>query len=275
MTPAEPTAYSLLPSSKVPSSLRPLLDKTLVIIIDDIGYQLRNGLAAVNLPGKINYAVLPHTPYGKRLASKAHKAGKEILLHTPMDNIKELPLGKGGLTTQLRQQEFINTLRSNLDDIPYAKGINNHMGSELTQRHLQMSWVMQELRQRQLYFVDSRTSARTVAADTASEFGVPNISRQIFLDNIRSAEAIDKRFKALLRIVHKEGRGIAIGHPHPETIAYLQQALPRLAAQGIKLAFVSEVLTGRVAHPPKTISLPQTIAKPTTTARRLESSFGF
>jgi polysaccharide deacetylase 2 family uncharacterized protein YibQ len=215
--------------------------KTLVLIIDDIGHQLTNGRAAVDLPGKLNIAILPYTPHGKSLAERAHRLGKEVLLHAPMSSLGDQPLGRGGLTPELSEAEFRNMLREDLGQVPHARGINNHMGSDLTRRHQQMGWLMGELQQQQLYFVDSRTSHETVAAATAGEYGVPHLSRQVFLDNDRDAEAIENRFREALELVNTTGSAVAIGHPYPETIRYLQEALPQLASQGIRLAYASEL----------------------------------
>ncbi len=159
-----------------------------------------------------------------------------------MGNLAGIPLGPGGLTERQSEEEFRATLGAALEQLPHVKGINNHMGSDLTQRELQMQWVMEELRERDLYFIDSRTSALTVAARSAARHAVPHLSRKVFLDNERDSAAIDRAFRRLLREVEKEGLAVGIGHPYPETIDYLRIALPRLACRGISLALVSEAL---------------------------------
>jgi len=217
-------------------------EKTLVIIIDDIGHHLAPGKAAIDLPGKLNIAILPYTPHAKYLAHRAHDSGKEILLHAPMSTIGSIPLGRGGLTTELSEAEFRNTLSNSIEQIPHIRGINNHMGSALTQRRLQMGWVMEELQERDLYFVDSRTSHETIAANTAEDYGVPNLSRQVFLDNERNTAAIEDKIRELLHLVDTKGMAVAIGHPYPETIRQLKEMLPQLDAKGIKLAYVSELI---------------------------------
>lgn len=217
-------------------------DKRLVIIIDDMGNNLRRGRQALALPGKLTFAVIPYTPFGTQLAESAHQSGKEVMLHAPMSTIEHLPLGTGGLTPELSQEEFRDTVSAALDMVPHARGINNHMGSELTQRREQMSWLMEELRWQDKYFVDSRTSGRSVAASVAEEFRVPNLSRHVFLDNERTREAIDERFRELLEMADKHGLAVAIGHPYPQTISYLQDILPLLPELGVELVFVSEAL---------------------------------
>lgn len=227
-----------------PGLAAPEVDRKLVLIIDDMGNRLRDGQAVVALPGSLTIAVLPHTPYGPRLARAAHKAGKEVMLHAPMSNLAGTDLGQGGLTAEQSEAEFRATLAEAIDTLPHVRGINNHMGSALTQQRLQMAWVMDLLREKELYFIDSRTSARTVAAQTAAAHGVPHLSRKVFIDNSREPAAIDGSFRRLLEEVETTGLAVGIGHPYPETVAYLQGVLPRLRCRGIRLALVSEVVNG-------------------------------
>jgi uncharacterized protein len=232
---------SLAQMNAVRGQPSPTPDKTLVLIIDDIGHQLRWGQAAVDLPGKLNIAVLPHTAHGRRLAERAHQSGKEVLLHTPMSSINGQSAGPGTLTAQHSREKFSSTLAENLAQIPHVRGINNHMGSDLTRRAQHMAWLMEELSQRSLYFVDSRTNHETLAAATAERFGVPHLSRQVFLDNERSTQAIAQRFAQALDLVREKGSAVAIGHPYPETIEFLREVLPQLGEQGVRLAYVSEL----------------------------------
>ncbi len=225
---------------------------TVVLIIDDIGNRLDTGRAMAELPGKLNLAVLPHSPHGATLARAGHARGKEILLHAPMSNTSGARPGLGALTPALDRASFDQTLAAAIDSVPYASGVNNHMGSELTTLPLQMGWLMQALLRRDLYFVDSRTSAQTVAASTASAYGVPNLSRSVFLDNQPSEAAVRGQFGKLLRRAERDRVAVGIGHPYPVTVAVLQQALPRLPCRGVELALVSEVLErwGSIPHSP-------------------------
>lgn len=215
---------------------------TLVIIIDDLGNRLLEGEATIRLPGRLSVAVLPHTAHGGHLARQAHRAGKEVLLHAPMTALDQRPLGPGALTAELSEAEFRATLEQALADVPHVTGVNNHMGSDLTRQRKQMQWLMRLLAEQNLYFVDSRTNRETVAATVAAEAGLPHLSRQVFLDNVPTREAIAERFAVLVERARREGLGVAIGHPYPETIAYLQEVLPTLEGQGLRLATVSEVL---------------------------------
>jgi polysaccharide deacetylase 2 family uncharacterized protein YibQ len=215
---------------------------TLVIIIDDIGNQMLAGTRAVELPGKVNLAILPHTPNSNQLARMAVAAGKEVILHAPMSNTQGKTLGPGALTVGMTEQQIRRTLADNIDSTPYVRGVSNHMGSELTSQREPMEWVMEELSERGLYYIDSRTTAATLGATVAAERGIPHLSRHVFLDNEITTEAIDASFHRLLQRAQTDGMAVAIGHPYPETLDYLQQALPALEASGYRLALISEVL---------------------------------
>lgn len=221
-----------------PSKFNP----TIVLILDDMGNNLHLGNEALKLPGAINYAFLPHGSNTKLLARKAHSMGKEVLLHAPMSNLGSNPLGPGALTPKMNKNEFLATLRESLSSVPHAKGLNNHMGSLLTQLREPMTWLVKELRQQNLYFIDSRTSPRTVAEITAKDYYIPTLSRDVFLDNVRDSKSIEKQFEKLMHLAGERGIAVGIGHPHPETIAYLKKALPTLASRGIDLAFASETV---------------------------------
>jgi len=214
------------------------------IIIDDLGGQRAIGERAVALPGAITYAFLPHTSHAIHLAELAHQQNKEVMIHMPMQAIGDNNLGTGGLTLDMSQQSFISTLKENLSAIPHISGVNNHMGSLLTQHPGKMAWLMQTLSEEhhELYFVDSRTTEHTVAYTIAAEFEVPRIKRNVFLDNVRSEAEIAVQFKRLLTLAKRHGTAVAIGHPYPETIAFLEQILPTLQQQGIELIKTSRLI---------------------------------
>jgi hypothetical protein len=214
----------------------------IIIIIDDLGDNLQAGLRTTRLPGEVTVAILPHTPNATTLAKEAHRHNKEVMLHMPMSNLHKRALGPGGLTPEMSQQQFLYTLRSALNAIPHLKGINNHMGSELTQLPPQMRWVMQELSCRDLYFVDSRTSPNSVAYQTAKQQDIAHLRRDVFLDHHREPEKIAAAFQQLLHVARKRGLAIGIGHPYPETLKELEKSIPKLATQGIALVKPSDIL---------------------------------
>jgi uncharacterized protein len=214
----------------------------IVLILDDLGNSVALGQRAIQLPGDINYSFLPQSPNGARLAKFAHLHGKEIMLHIPMSNIHGKRMGPGALTPAMEKEQFIATLRENLHSIPHVRGVNNHMGSLLTQLHQPMTWFMQELKQQKLYFIDSRTSPLTVAESTAKTYKLPHMRRHVFLDNLRTQPAISKQFERLVSMAKLQGTAVAIAHPHPETLSFLEHALPALSQRGVRLVFASEML---------------------------------
>jgi polysaccharide deacetylase 2 family uncharacterized protein YibQ len=214
----------------------------LVIIIDDIGNNYVQGNAIVELEGPLTLAFLPHTPYAKRLANKAYLREKEIILHAPMENTIKAALGPGALTQALTETELKQTLKKAIASIPHAQGINNHMGSALTQNKQAMTWVMETLQEEQLYFIDSLTSPNSIAYQQAIKHQLPALRRHIFLDNDKSLEALTRQWNKALRIANKTGRAILIGHPYAESHAFLAKQLPKLAAQSIELIPASQLL---------------------------------
>lgn len=240
----EPQADTSKPLKTVLKKSHPSVKPSrIAIIIDDIGYNLKLGTAAANLPGDITLSILPHSPHGKALAELGAQQQKEIMLHAPMSSIQDKPLDPGGLTTNMKREDFVATLTASLDVVPNIQGLNNHMGSQLTQQRQPMSWLMEELRGRDLYFVDSFTIATSLAWETALDYGVPTTKRDIFLDNEQFYPAIAQQFGSLLSVAKKRGYAIAIAHPYPETLRFLQSALPMLKQANVHLVPVSELLS--------------------------------
>jgi len=231
-------ADTAMPSVELP----PTATRYIAIIIDDIGYVDILGARAVALPDDVTYAVLPHTPFGAALAETAHGNGKEVMLHAPMSNLANMALGPGGLTPTQSKEEFIATLVAAMAAVPHLKGINNHMGSELTTRDEQMRWVMETLKGQNLYFVDSYTTANSVAGRIAQEADIPTLTRNVFLDNVQTHEDIDREFQRLLQVASEKGFATGIGHPYEATLEYLEKAIPTLSQLNIELIPVSQMI---------------------------------
>jgi hypothetical protein len=209
------------------------------IIIDDIGYRYSDE-KALDLPGSVTYSILPHTPYGKKLALKAHKQDNEVLLHIPMESLNGKRLGPGALTSEMSKQSIYQSLTASLAEIPFAIGINNHMGSRLTALYQPMSWTMNFLKEKGLFFLDSKTNVNSQAEQAALDFGVPVHKRHIFLDNKLSDDYIEQQFNKLIAQAQRNGFAIAIAHPHPETVKNLTRLIPMLKAHNIILVPLSD-----------------------------------
>ncbi|MBB1268493.1 divergent polysaccharide deacetylase family protein [Shewanella sp. SR44-3] len=221
--------------------IQPVFAAKLAIIIDDIGYR-QTDEAVLSLPNTITLSVLPHTPLGQKLAQDGHNNGHEIMLHLPMQALNGKELGPGGLTNDMTEQQIKQQLYYAVSSIPFAKGANNHMGSLLTQMRDPMRWVMQSLKQNNLYFVDSMTTRFTKAADSAQSLGVPTLKRQVFLDNDVSEVALQRQFNLIMAMAKKDKQVIAIAHPYPETVHFLKANLHRLEQAGIELVHTSHLL---------------------------------
>jgi uncharacterized protein len=215
----------------------------LAIIIDDIGYNQRQGRLLATMPYPLTLAVLPFTPHGKELADLGHQQQKEIMLHAPMSNEQHLALGPGGLISGVTQDKLIQILDNNLQNIPHVKGVNNHMGSQLTQDAITMGWVMEYLNKRQLYFIDSRTTAKTQALNQAQAIGLPSRKRDVFLDNQTDTAHITQQLKLAIQYAKERGSAVAIGHPYPATVKVLKNAEALAEQQGVELVLVSALLS--------------------------------
>ncbi len=205
------------------------------LIIDDLGHRLSDGERATRLPGPVVCAVLPHTPHGPYLAQRAHAAGKEVILHLPMQPHGHEDAGSGSLDTGMSEAEWRARLDRNLASVPHAIGVNNHMGSRLTAEPRAMHWLMGALRERRLFFVDSLTTRDSLGARTARAQGLPTLARDLFLDRDPSPAAITAQLNGLERLAKERGHALAIGHPYPATLAALEHWLPQLSARGITL----------------------------------------
>lgn len=166
-----------------------------------------------------------------------------------MESVTDEPAGPGVLDAAMPAREFLYTLAYDLMTVPHAVGINNHMGSRLTQEPRAMRLLMQALRNRgNLLFVDSRTSAHSVAARLAAEHGVPVLARDVFLDNVPTDQAIRRQLEAAITAARRQGAAIAIGHPHRRTLAVLAERLPMLAREGVAVVPLTELLRQRQAQ---------------------------
>ena len=211
------------------------------IIIDDLGQSSERDNRTLALPGPVTMAVMPDTPHATTFARQAHTAGKTVILHMPMDPAT----GPYAWHPEVALTELARRLDAALAKVPYAAGINNHMGSRMTAQRQPMAWLMGELQQRHLFFVDSRTSAATVAAAEAQRIGLANVSRDVFLDDVRTTEAITAQLQEGVALARRQGSAVLIGHPYPQTLGVLEREMPRLRSQGIELITLQQMIGER------------------------------
>jgi len=216
----------------------------IAIIIDDLGYQLHAGERTIALPGPVACAILPGAPRARYLANVANAQGKEVLLHLPMQAVgPETSVEATRMTLDMSRSSFAATFDAAFESVPHAIGISNHRGSLLTRHPGHMQWLMEELLEHDgLFFVDSFTTAESVALQIASELGVHATRRDVFLDPDKTSLTLHREFERLKSVARKRGSAIAIGHPYEATLTLLERELPRLAEQGFDLVPVSELV---------------------------------
>lgn len=219
-------------------SLKPVVS----IIIDDLGYRLKYGKRAVNLPGRLTFSFLPFSPHARQLAELAYQKQQEIMVHMPMESNEAKRLGPGGLYKTMSEEELVKTVQQDLAAIPHASGFNNHMGSLLTRKNLAMTTVMKAAYRPGLYFIDSKTTSDSVALQQAETAGMYGATRDVFLDHVTQKAFIEKQLNHLVRLAKQQGSAIAIGHPHKVTLEILEQWIPAAETYGVTLVPVSELI---------------------------------
>lgn len=230
------------PEVPVETSEQPAVtNPRIAIIIDDIGYRFDEGRELIELPYPLTFAFIPFSPYGARLADLAKQLNKPVMLHAPMATLNESKW-EASLNPTMARTELIASLDAMLADIPHVTGVNNHGGSLFTQSRESMQWLSEALAERELFFVDSRTTAQSVAKEEAQRVNIPFNERDVFLDNERDLPAIDSQLDKLVAIALKHGEAVAIGHPYPETLQALKARLPLLAAQGVEVVGIELLL---------------------------------
>ena len=217
---------------------------TIVLVIDDFGYRndsVSDGFLDLNIP--ITCAIIPGHLQSRKFAQKAFAAGKEVIIHMPMESSLNTPGEdeykiKSGMTSE----EVEWRIREVLKEMPEAIGMNNHQGSKATANGKVMSVLGSVLKANNKFFIDSRTTSKTVAEEIMRSIGVPTIRRHVFLDNDDSKDKISERIDEVARLAQKQGIAVAIGHAKPNTLKAIKDALPKLLADGYQFEFASNVV---------------------------------
>ena len=219
-----------------------------VIIIDDMGNQYKPCQPLIKSKYPITFSVLPNCPFSRRISQEGHEFGHEIILHAPMeswDNESNLRASKPGnlfLTTEMDNQELTDQLEAMINAVPNIIGISNHMGSKFTEDSSKMEILIRLLKDKNLCFVDSRTSNNSKGLFLAKKIGVPAVGRGLFLDNDQSYNQTVKQLIKLMEIGKAEGTAVGIGHPYPSTIKALTNMLPQFKDNQIEIVPLSEIL---------------------------------
>lgn len=247
-----PDAGTTVPDQNVDRAMTPPAPKSptvtvrgrLAIIIDDLGKDADFAEALSRLEIPVTGAVLPDLPASRQSAELLHAAGREVLLHVPMEPLDypQADPGREPLFVNLPDSEIRRRLGIYLDSVPYSDGANNHMGSRFTADRAALAPVLDFFAEKGMFFVDSRTSAASVAAEEAKARQIRTAQRDVFLDNVADVPAIRAQLRKAVGLAAKNGRAIAIGHPHAATLEALKRETPALQRAGIVVVPVRELV---------------------------------
>jgi len=227
-----------------PALVPPETGARVAIVLDDLGRDMEPArrLAALSIP--ITFAVMPNTERSREVAALAHRAGREVIIHIPMEP-KGFPRndpGENALFVHQSAGKIRRLFLGYLDRVPHAVGGNNHMGSRFTEDEPGMGTVLSLMAEQGLYFIDSRTTSNSVARKSAGRAGVPFATRDIFLDNDRDLKLIREQIRKLVEKALKNGQALGIGHPYPETLEALELEQDRFLEAGVRVVYASELL---------------------------------
>lgn len=214
------------------------------IVIDDMGRDLNAAHQLLRQPYPLTFSILPDLPHSAETARQAHAAGRAVMLHLPMEPEpgSGARTGQGGITVGMQGDAVARIIHSDLASVPFAEGVNNHMGSRATADAALMREVMRILAARGLYFVDSRTTAETSALNVARRMGLAAFYRSVFLDDTESVAYTLQQLRTFRQVIEVQGVALAIGHPHPTTIEALAKFLPEFERDDIQLIPVSQLV---------------------------------
>lgn len=215
----------------------------LAIILDDLGNDRHAADAIFELPYPLTISVLPNHEHSQEIAQEAERRGYQVMLHLPMQAVATEKPEAQELRPGMPAREVSKLVNQFLQDTPGAVGVNNHQGSEATSDPALMRELMPVLRDHRLFYIDSRTTAATVAYETAQNSRVPSAFRNVpFLDDVTEVGAVRKQLELALRGAREKGEAVAIGHPHPATLQALREVLPNAQSEGVRLTFASELV---------------------------------
>ena len=241
--------------SPPPSSLPPIPGHPprIALVIDDLGGENHLSSELLLFESPITFSILPFTTYSKALATEAPGRGKEVILHLPMEphGYPKVRPGEGALLHGMDEKRLLRQLSEDIDSVPNIKGVSNHMGSRLMEEPDKLKIIFSDLKERGLFFLDSRTTPQTVGLKMARLVGLNAMERTLFIDNSLGAEALRKNLDRLIRISLSTGMAIGIGHPHSATVNAIREMLPRIREKGIELVPLSTLFNESLAGPDK------------------------
>ena len=215
----------------------------IVLILDDVGFDRQPVTGAMSIDPNVNFAILPNAQNANAVARRLHAGGFEILCHLPMEpeGFPGISPGEGAVLTSMSDGEIARATRANISSIPFAQGVNNHMGSRATADRRVMTGVLSALPEG-MYFIDSKTTGGSVVGSLARELHVKTVSRNIFLDDVQKDDAIRRQLASLSESAEAHGVAVGLGHMSPSTVRVLTEEAPRRRAQGWRFVRASGVV---------------------------------
>jgi len=215
----------------------------IALVIDDCGYNTHQLVPFLDFPGPITFAILPGLPYTEKATEMVVKAGRDVILHQPMEAVGEENPGPGAIYLSMSDLEITTTISHNLDEIPQARGMNNHMGSLITADERVMFAVMGVLKERGLFFLDSLTTPDSKAEEIAKKVGTLYVNRSVFLDNLKDRQSIVDSVQRGLSTATKQGHAVMIGHVWTDTLAdILIEMYPEIIGDGYEFVSLSDLI---------------------------------
>ncbi len=213
------------------------------IVIDDMGANNLHVAELLAVQGPLTFAVLPFTPFARSIASRVHQSGREVMVHLPMEPTElNSRMDPGMLMMFMTPEVLVNHIQEAINAVPFAVGVNNHKGSAMTEDPRLMEIILKEVKARGMFFVDSRTTPRSVGFQMARDLGLPSATRRVFLDNSHDPSYIHGQLDLLLQTARRKGSSLGIGHPSRSTVSVLKERVPRFYSEGVRLVPVSEIL---------------------------------
>lgn len=246
----ESRSLSILFAGKKEKTLRPFSSVEgavgkVALIMDDMGYSLEaiETLKSLELP--VTVSILPHSPYARETAEIARSSHLEVILHLPLEpinNSQEVYDDGGLILADMEEQEIIKLLNENFELVPFVTGMNNHMGSKITADNRLMTIILRSVLERNLFFIDSRTTSNSVAYNLAQKMGIPSAKRDVFLDGERNEDYINRKLQELFHRARRTGVAVGICHPHPETLKVLKNSFHLVKEYKLQPVFASEIV---------------------------------
>jgi len=237
------TEYKNVASLEEPNPIQP--KNKVALIIDDMGYSLKTlrDLEALGL--SLTIAILPYSPWAKETAQVAQQNNMEVILHLPLESLNDFEsnsLTEGLIHSRMSEKDVLEILEANLTQVPFIRGVNNHMGSKITAEREIMSLILARLKEDNLYFIDSVTSGSSIAFKLAREMSVSSAYRHVFLDSETEEGYIRKQLIQLLRQAQRRGMAVGICHPYASTLKVLSENLDLFEQYNCETVFASQIV---------------------------------